>query len=310
MDDLLVSVVVGTYNSARYVEETLSSIYNQDYKQLELIVADDCSTDDTLNKVKFWIKEHHNRFINCIVVESERNTGLPSNVNRGIKACNGTWIKQIAGDDLLLPKCVSTFVNFIKENPEKDVVFSRLRHFMVEKNDKVLLNISPNNSFDERIAFFNNSDAHEQYRSLLRDGCFLQAPTSFCRTELMKKNLYDEKYKFEEDYPMWLKLTRNGHKIHMILDVTVEYRRGESLTARNTDYYSRRYMETRMLFFWDRCYDYFKEENEEAGYNNYRKLLLKYELVEGITRNKKSRWNSLLVRLLEKFVDKFVRYSL
>ena len=68
MDDLLVSVVVGTYNSARYVEETLSSIYNQDYKQLELIVADDCSTDDTLNKVKFWIKEHHNRFINCIVV--------------------------------------------------------------------------------------------------------------------------------------------------------------------------------------------------------------------------------------------------
>lgn len=109
----LVSITVITYNSASTVVETLNSVYCQTYRNLELIVSDDSSSDDTVNVCKKWIKKHENRFERVCIIESKMNTGISANINRADAACTGECVKGIAGDDKLVPGCVETFVDLV-----------------------------------------------------------------------------------------------------------------------------------------------------------------------------------------------------
>ena len=72
----LVSVVVMTYNSSKYVLETLDSIYNQTYLNIELIITDDCSTDKTFELCNKWLLQHQNRFIRIEFITNDINTGI------------------------------------------------------------------------------------------------------------------------------------------------------------------------------------------------------------------------------------------
>ena len=71
----LVSVVVVVYNSSETVVETLDTILKQTYRNIELIVTDDCSTDDTVKIVKSWMIENHKRFARCGIVKNKKNFG-------------------------------------------------------------------------------------------------------------------------------------------------------------------------------------------------------------------------------------------
>ena len=112
-DNPLVSVVVLTYNSSKTVLETLNSIAAQTYKNIELIISDDCSKDDTLKKCKKWELKNKQRFTQIIIIRSNQNTGTAANGNRGANAANGEWLKFIAADDVLLPNCVHSNIDYI-----------------------------------------------------------------------------------------------------------------------------------------------------------------------------------------------------
>jgi glycosyltransferase involved in cell wall biosynthesis len=103
----LVSIVVITYNSSEYVLETLESAKAQTYQNIELIVSDDCSTDDTVETCRRWIAENKERFVRTELITIEKNSGIPANCNRGVRAARGEWVKGIAGDDLMSGHFVS-----------------------------------------------------------------------------------------------------------------------------------------------------------------------------------------------------------
>ena len=103
---VVVTVSVITYNSSKFVLETLESIKAQTYQPLILNVCDDCSTDDTVEICEKWIDKNKDRFIEAKIIVPEHNTGIPGNINRGIDACKTEWLKFIAGDDLLKPQCI------------------------------------------------------------------------------------------------------------------------------------------------------------------------------------------------------------
>ena len=121
----LVSVRVITYNSSKTVIETLDSIYNQTYPNIELIISDDCSKDNTVELCREWVKLHKERFACIQILTVEKNTGVTINIDRSEKACHGEWVKGIAGDDLLLPNCIETYVEYIKRNPRTIYVFCK-----------------------------------------------------------------------------------------------------------------------------------------------------------------------------------------
>ena len=128
----LVSIIVITYNSAQFVVETLESAKAQTYQNIELIVSDDASTDNTVEICNQWIIENESRFVNTKLLTVKKNTGVSANCNRGFFISNGEWIKLIAGDDLLMCDCINDNLEFINQHPAKDdinVISSRILYF-------------------------------------------------------------------------------------------------------------------------------------------------------------------------------------
>ena len=217
-----VSIIVITYNSSKYVTETLESAKAQTYLNIELIISDDCSTDNTVEISEKWINENHSRFIKAQLIRAEKNTGIPANCNRGVKASSGKWIKIIAGDDILLENCIADNIQYILQNSYALVVLSKVQSFKDSYQEKNIIAILPPSIPD----FFSiQITSHEQYKMLLIEDRIINTPSAFYSLEVIKSvGFFDERFKFIEDYPMWLKLTKNGIKLHFNNKITVAYR--------------------------------------------------------------------------------------
>lgn len=123
--DSLFSIVVLTYNQANLIEDTLDSIYKQSYSNIELIISDDASSDDTPKIIKHWLKKYSKRFSNIAFFSSNNNNGISKNHNRGIKAAKGEFLKYLGGDDLLLPEATEKMAAFLKR-----IIIFILQHHM------------------------------------------------------------------------------------------------------------------------------------------------------------------------------------
>lgn len=224
----LVSVSVITYNSSSTVEETLESVWQQTYQDIELIVSDDCSIDNTLDVCKDWIERHNDRFKRVVLLTAEHNTGISANINRAYNAARGVWIKEIAGDDLLLPTCIENFINYTFKVPDAYFIFGGIEAF----GDNGQLVVDINNRFNNNHNFF-ILDKNEQHKSLFRVGNNLCAATFFYNRkkyhELGISN--DERIPLLEDYPKWISITKS-ERLHYVDKAVVRYRVHEkSLTT-------------------------------------------------------------------------------
>ena len=231
----LVSVVIVTYNSAKYVIETLESVKNQSYKNIELVISDDCSKDNTVKICKKWIKENKDRFANTKIVTVEKNTGVSANCNRSIQNASSEWVKFMAGDDLFLPNCIEDNMEYVNQNKDATVLFSYIYNFsdkfnLNNKYERYPINF-PKNLMDKSFS------ALDQYKKLLISDRITYTPSYFFNKKaVLSVGGYDESLKILEDYPMWLKLTKSGIKLHFMEKVTVAYRRHESNLNNNSDY--------------------------------------------------------------------------
>ena len=216
--DILVSVVVITYNSEKYILETLESIKTQSYKNLELIISDDCSKDDTVMICRDWLDKEGERFIRTKLITSPCNTGIPANMNRGYTEARGVWIKGIAGDDILLPTCIDDLMSISEGN---SVLTGISQSFYVnELGKRVLTREYPTTI---KCSFF-HLPSEKQYKRLLVNS-FNFAPGSFIRKELfLILGGYDEHFRYLEDLPFWLKCTANGFRIVLLNKPVVLYR--------------------------------------------------------------------------------------
>src|SRR6478609_8800188 len=117
------SILFITYNHGRFVAEAIRSAMAQDYPELELVVCDDASRDDTraiLDKELESCPPH----ITIVRAHSRENGGLIANFNRGFSACSGEIVIPIAGDDVSLPQRVSRIVSEFKASPECMLIYS------------------------------------------------------------------------------------------------------------------------------------------------------------------------------------------
>lgn len=217
--NVLFSIVVITYNSSKYIEDTLDSIYNQTYKNIELIISDDFSTDDTIEICSNWIKKNKDRFVNTKIITTEINTGIPANCNRGLLEAGGEWIKFIAGDDALFYDAIDSVVKFVRNEKKISILSSNVAYFNNTLEDENLFKIR----YDQDKLFYQLS-ASKQYFSLLH-GNKIHALGVFIKNKLLKDlGGFDEKYRLLEDHPMWLKITKSGNKFYYLNKVLGKYR--------------------------------------------------------------------------------------
>lgn len=253
MEHIRVSVIVITYNSSKYVLETLESVKDQDYPNIELIVSDDCSTDNTFELVNQWIEENNHCFCRALSVQTEKNGGICVNYNRGLKEVRGEWVKYIAGDDILMSNCISTFVSSIINSMDKIMICGIIRF------SDSLLNDGP------RLLpkHFDRLTNREQEKFLVRSGTVIPGPTLFLETETLRRlGGFEECYPFIEDYPLCMKYLSKGYHIHLISSCLIRYRvyqesvsRGDSRFSVSIfnaiDHYaSKAALRNRMLLWW------------------------------------------------------------
>ena len=235
MQSTLVSIIVTTYNSANYIIETLESIKAQTWKNIELIITDDCSTDKPIQLCSNWLEENNTLFERTEIISVPQNTGVAANCNRGIKASNADWIKFIAGDDILLPNCIDDNMRFVTDNNNVAIVFSQVNLyqdlFMQNNFVTAIPEHFPMNIMNPEFS------ASDQYKLLLLSDRITFTPSSFFNKKaLTKVNGFDESLKFVEDYPMWLKLTRAGNKLYFFEKPTVGYRKHEAASNNMANY--------------------------------------------------------------------------
>lgn len=109
----LVSVIMPSYNTANFIEESINSVLNQTYQNFEIIIVDDCSTDNT-DEVVEGIKDERIKYI-----KNEKNSGAAVSRNRALREAKGKWIAFLDSDDVWLPEKLETQINFMKNGGYK-----------------------------------------------------------------------------------------------------------------------------------------------------------------------------------------------
>ncbi len=226
--DPLVSIIVIVYNSSNYILETLESIRSQSYKNIELIISDDCSTDNTLDVCKKWISDNPN--FHTKICTTEKNTGISGNINRGVKIATGEWIKLLSGDDLLFEDSIERFLSFVFSNGV-EVCVSRMHFFGDLKNVEF-----KRKHYDEFYDVFSELSVKQKFKLLLKE-CTLPMPGLFISKKLFESIGYiNEDYPFAEEWPTFLTILKKEIDIPYFNEELIKYRCAEnSLSSEKTD---------------------------------------------------------------------------
>ena len=227
----LVSIIVVTYNSSLWVRDTLDSVSAQTYPNYELIVTDDCSTDNTVEVCRHWIEKHKDSNKKIMLVEAVKNTGVAGNCNRGLAEAHGEWLKFIAGDDMLAPTAIEDYIDYVTTHPNVRHMIAKSVHFTGQFRESDLQNpteVSPYLYREEATVKF-------QYK-VIRRMFFGSGPTYFINTQLLKNvGGFDERFPMQEDYPLFIKMIGVGHKMVFMDKVTVYYREGNDSVSHAKD---------------------------------------------------------------------------
>lgn len=264
---IAVTVSVVTYNSSKFVIETLESIKKQTYPYIILQISDDKSTDNTIEICRKWIKENASRFVKAKIILPSHNTGITGNANRSLDNCETRYLKGIAGDDILLPNCIETYINYITQHRDSILVFSRPMLFGLTKKER---------DDYERDRFhydFFTMTPEQQYEDL-KVGSKLPAATAFIDVHAFRELgiRHDERIPMLEDRPKWINAVWKGVRFDFIDEQLVGYRlRKESLSNGNPT--PRFYESTRLAYY----YYYFEPQYKKDPENAIRELV-KYEV--------------------------------
>ena len=171
------SIITVVLNNEKYIEETIKSIINQNYKNYEYIIIDGKSTDNTLKIIKKY-KNKINKFI------SEKDKGIYDAFNKGISLASGKFICIVNSDDILKPNALSIIHSYINKYPKIDFIFGS-----VKKHWGILYGYKPN-----KISYtwgFYSSHSTGFYIS---------------REAAMKVGLYNINYKYHADYDYFYRM--------------------------------------------------------------------------------------------------------
>lgn len=231
----LVSVVVITYNSSATIIETLESIKNQTYQNIELIVSDDYSKDNTIEITSEWLKKNSSRFEKSLLLRADHNAGTSANCNRGVRATSGLWFKLIAGDDCLLPDALTIYVDYVTRHEDIRYIVAKC---------KAIGNLK---AADE-CRWFNSDNfflglSNTERKILLCYWNFVPAAATFInRNAFFEIGGFDESVSLIEDWPFWLKVIHSNHKIGYIPKYTVQYRFSDNSVSQPGKIFSERYL--------------------------------------------------------------------
>lgn len=132
MQNKLITVLMPVYNVEAYVEKAITSICNQTYRNLQIIIIDDCSTDNTVSVVEKLAKIDNR----ILLLKNNINSKIVKTLNFGLKYAKGDYIARMDGDDTCTPERLEKQLKFLSENPEYSLVGSHVN--TIDENDVLI----------------------------------------------------------------------------------------------------------------------------------------------------------------------------
>lgn len=201
-----ITIITATYNSAQYIVDCVKSISSQSYPEIEHIIIDSCSTDNTLD----LIKSNANHEIKII---QEKDNGIYDALNKGIKSANGDILGFLHSDDIFADNdVISTIANVFYDDKSISCVYGDL-NYVNRKNTNNILRKWVSCKFSPR---------------LLRFGWMPPHPTLYVKKECFQGNIgFSNKYTISSDYDFVLKLFSNKkYRSYYIPKILVNMRTG------------------------------------------------------------------------------------
>lgn len=200
-----VSYIMPVYNGSAFLREALDSILNQSYQNIEIIVINDGSTDNSLEILNTYID-------NRIIIINQTNVGVAKSLNIGIKYSSGEFIARLDQDDLCLVHRTAIQVEYFVSNPSCSVLSGSVLY--INKNGK------------EMARSFPITSNYGIRKYLTHFGCIISHPAVMMRkVDLIKVGCYSELIGSRfTDYHLWIKFLRYGFKISNVPTPLIKYR--------------------------------------------------------------------------------------
>lgn len=204
----LVSVICSCYNHSNYVEKTLDSVINQSYNNIQLIIIDDFSTDNSVFIIENWIKKRKQG----ILIKNEKNLGLTTSFNQAFSIVKGKYFIDLAADDLLLEHCIETQVNTFEniDNTNVGIVYGNATIY----NENDTLGYNYYDQWPQKKITTTPKDGFI-YKEILSHSNTICSISALIKTAVFK-NLggYDSNLIYE-DYDFWLRVSRTYFIIYI-----------------------------------------------------------------------------------------------
>lgn len=222
-----VSIIIPTFNFKRYVFQAIESALSQAYRDFEVLVIDDGSTDGTFEAVNKYIEDNHISPEKLRVFQKP-NGGTASALNMGIKIARGEWIKWLSADDVMYPHYLLAVFREIEKLtfPEGNIFYTSYNYI----NEKGKLT----GAF---VEVNHNTETQEQRNHLLLENFYGNGSSSLIHKYVFwKAGLFDEMLPYSEDYEFWLRATiLHDFKLYLVPQMLIAYRRHNEQISRKVN---------------------------------------------------------------------------
>ncbi len=199
MNKPLVSIVIPCYNHEDFIQDSIKSVIDQEYENIELLIIDDGSSDNSVDKIEQMVSECENRF-KRFEFKTRQNIGLSRTLNESLEWCRGEYFSALASDDQMLKEKTKIQIEFLESNPAVPAVMSSVSWIDNDNNLVKELNLPYQEYSFEEIFLSKQS---------------LYACTQISRLQMIKSvGGYKDDCAIEDWY-MWLKLSELGSLVSL-----------------------------------------------------------------------------------------------
>lgn len=221
----LISIIVPNYNNEKYIEECLESILEQSYKNIEILIIDDASTDKSIDIIRKYSKKYS--FIKPIF--NQKNMGVTINRDRAIKEANGKFITTLDSDDFYMDKeKLEREMNIIQLYNEqgKNNIIAYSGIVLVNKKGKSLFPTAKKNIKEGYIL-----------KNIFSRDCMIPRDFVFTKKQYLEAKGFDIKIPIYEDWDLKIRLSKNNEFYYSGVNGIGYRRHGDGLSAADNDHH-------------------------------------------------------------------------
>ena len=186
----MVSVVMSVYNGSHFLGDAINSVLAQTYTDLEFIIVDDGSTDDSVTIISGFAERDHR-----IVFIKKENTGLTRSLNTGLQIAKGEFIARIDSDDIWYPDKLAIQIGFFQREFEYHLLGTAYNE--IDTNGSVI-------SENQRLPILASNDIIK--KEIVKFNPFFHSSVVFRRSVLSIVGLYNEEFIYAQDYELWIRI--------------------------------------------------------------------------------------------------------